>query len=47
MTLFRQHRDFGITAAMITAIAVSATAATAAAISLSTTVQTAHALNNL
>jgi hypothetical protein len=38
MTLFRTKRDFGITAAIVTAIAVSATAAMAAAISLIETV---------
>nr|XP_044991102.1 uncharacterized protein LOC123455094 [Jaculus jaculus]XP_044991103.1 uncharacterized protein LOC123455094 [Jaculus jaculus] len=47
VTLFRSKRDFGITAAIITAIAVSATAATAAAVMLTTTVQTAATLNNL
>ena len=38
MTLFRPKRDFGITAAIVTAITVSATAATVAAISLIETV---------
>jgi hypothetical protein len=47
MTLFRPKRDFWITAAIITAIAISTTAATAAAMLLTTTVQTAAAVNNL
>ena len=38
MTLFRPKRDFGITVAIVTAIAISATAAMAAAISLIETV---------
>jgi hypothetical protein len=38
MTLFRPKRDFGITVAIITAIAVSTTADTTAAISLIETV---------
>jgi hypothetical protein len=47
MTLFSPKRDFRITAAIITAITISATAATAAAVSLTTTVQIAAAVNNL
>lgn len=47
MTLFRQKRDFGITAAIITAISLAAVAATTAAIAMSQSLQTAHALNNL
>ena len=48
MTLFRPKRDFfGITAAIVTAIAISATAAMAAAISLTSVVQTAMAVSNL
>jgi hypothetical protein len=38
MTLFRPKRDFGITVAIVTAIAVSATADTATSISLIETV---------
>lgn len=41
------RRDFGITAAIVAAIAVSATAATVAGISLATSIPTAEALNNL
>lgn len=47
MTLYRQKRDFGITAAIVTAISLSAVGATAAAIAMSHTIQTAHTLNNL
>ena len=47
MTLFRPKRDFGFTAAIVTAIAISDTVATAAAISLTSVVQTAAAVNNL
>lgn len=47
MTLFRPKRDFGITAAIVTTIAVSAAATTAAATSLTSTVQTTAAINNL
>lgn len=47
MTLFRQKRDFGITAAIVSAIAISAAAATAAAVSLTSVVQTAAAVNSL
>ena len=47
MTLFRPKRDFfGITAAIVTAIAISATAAMTAAISLTSVVQTAAAVSN-
>ncbi|XP_037066688.1 uncharacterized protein LOC119089013 [Peromyscus leucopus] len=45
--LSRHKRDFGITAAIVTAIAVSATAAAVAAASLATAVPTAKALNTL
>lgn len=47
MTLFRQKRDFGITAAIVSAIAISAAAATAEAVSLTSVVQTAAAVNSL
>jgi hypothetical protein len=47
MTLFRPKRYFGIIAAIVTAIAISAKAATAAAISLTSVVQTAATVNNL
>ena len=47
MTLFRPKRDFGITAAIVTAIAISATTAMAATISLTSVVQAAMAMNNL
>ena len=47
MTLFRQKRDFGITAAIVTAISLAAVGATAAAVAMSQSVQTAHALSNL
>ena len=46
MTLFRPKRNLGITAAIVTAIAISATAAMAAAISLTSVVQTAAAVSN-
>lgn len=45
--LLQPRRDFGITAAIMAAIAASADAATAAAIALTTSVQTAAALNNV
>ena len=47
MTLLRPKRDFGITAAIVTAITVAATAATISAVSLSQGIQTAATLNNL
>ena len=47
LSLFRQKRDFGITAAIVVAISVSAIAATAAGIAMATTVQTDTALNQL
>ncbi|MEJ1285050.1 hypothetical protein NN561_016040 [Cricetulus griseus] len=47
LTLFREKRDFGITAAIVTAITVDAVSATVSAVALSGTVQTAHVLNNL
>lgn len=47
LTLFRQKRDFGITAAIMTAITIAAAGATTSAIALSSTVQTAVTLNNL
>ncbi|XP_036056879.1 uncharacterized protein LOC118592184 [Onychomys torridus] len=42
MSLFRYKRDFGITAAVVTAVALTATAATVAAVAMSHTVQTAQ-----
>lgn len=47
LTLYRQKRDFGITAALIAAITVALAASATAAVALSTTVQTATALNNI
>lgn len=47
MTLFRQKKDFGITAAIVTAISLAAVGATTAAIAMSQSVQTAQTLNNL
>jgi hypothetical protein len=47
LSLFRQKRDFGITAAIVVANSVSAIAATAAGIAMATTVQTDTALNQL
>ncbi|XP_057355427.1 uncharacterized protein LOC130683210 [Manis pentadactyla] len=47
MTLFREKRDFGITAAIVTIMSVAAVAATAAAIALDTSIKTATELNNL
>ena len=38
-------RDFGITAAVVTALAISTAAATAAAVSLATTIPTAEVVN--
>uniref|UniRef100_A0A8C6QYM4 Retroviral envelope protein GP41-like domain-containing protein n=1 Tax=Nannospalax galili TaxID=1026970 RepID=A0A8C6QYM4_NANGA len=45
--MLRPKRDFGITAAIVAAIVVSAGAATAAAVALTTGVQTATVLNEL
>lgn len=45
--LLRQKRDFGITAAIITAITISAVAATTAAIAMTQQVQTANTINNI
>ncbi|XP_033616552.1 uncharacterized protein LOC117284967 [Fukomys damarensis] len=45
--LSRQRRDFGVTAAVVSAITIAAAAAAAAAASLSTSVQTASTLNAL
>lgn len=47
LSIVRSKRDFGITAAIVSAITIAAAGATAAAVSLSTSVQTATALNNL
>ncbi|KAL6087411.1 hypothetical protein STEG23_013419 [Scotinomys teguina] len=47
LTLFRQKRDFGITAGIIATITAAAVGATTAAIAMSHSVQTAHVLNNL
>ncbi|XP_052594111.1 uncharacterized protein LOC128110428 [Peromyscus californicus insignis] len=47
VVLSRQKRDFGITAAIVTAIALSDTAAGLAAASMATSVPTAQALNEL
>ena len=47
MTLFRQNRDFGITAAIVTARCFAAVGATAVPIAMSQSVQTAHALSIL
>lgn len=47
MSLMRHKRDFSITAAVITAVALAATGATVAAVAMSHTVQTAQTLNNL
>ena len=47
LSLFRQKRDFGVTAAIVVAISVSAVAATAAGIAMATKVQTDKALNQL
>ena len=45
--LIRHKRDFGITAAIITAIVASAVAATTVAIAMTNQVQTAEAVNNI
>ena len=47
VVLSRKKRDFGITAAVVTAWAISTTAATAAAVSLAATILTAEAVNTL
>lgn len=47
VNLFREKRDFGITAAIITAIAVSAAAATTAALAMTNQVQTAQTINQV
>jgi hypothetical protein len=47
LSLFRQKRDFGITAAMIIAISASAATATAAGLAMAGTVQTGTKLNQL
>lgn len=47
MTLFREKRDFGVTAAIVALISLAAVAATAAAIALDTSVKAAAELNNL
>lgn len=47
MTLFRERRDFGATAAIVALISLSAAAATAAAVALSTASKTAAELNEL
>ncbi|EGV98017.1 Envelope glycoprotein [Cricetulus griseus] len=44
LTLFREKRDFGITAAIVTAITVDAVSTTVSAVALSGTVQTGNAL---
>ena len=47
LSLFRQKRDFGITAAMIIAISASVAAATAAGYAMASTVQSGTKLNQL
>lgn len=47
MTLFREKRDFGATAAIVLLISISAVAATAAGIALDTSIKSATELNNL
>ncbi|XP_060232769.1 uncharacterized protein LOC132651548 [Meriones unguiculatus] len=47
LSLFRQKRDFGITAAIVTAIAVSAAATTAAGLAMANSVQTSTTVNQL
>ncbi|KAL6033011.1 hypothetical protein STEG23_015479 [Scotinomys teguina] len=47
MSLFRQKRDFGITAAIIGAIALAAAGVATAAVAMTPTVLTAQTLNNL
>lgn len=47
LSLFRQKRDFGITAAFVTAIAVNAATATAAGLAMANSVQTSTTVNQL
>ncbi|XP_073071484.1 uncharacterized protein [Manis javanica] len=47
MTLFRERRDFGVTAAIVLLISATAVAATAAGIALDTSIKSATELNNL
>ena len=47
LSLFRQKRDFGITATMIIAISASAAAATASGYTMANTVQAGTKLNQL
>lgn len=47
LTLFRPKKDFGLTAAVITAVVTAIAAATAAGLALSQTVQTSEALNTM
>ncbi|XP_052014525.1 uncharacterized protein LOC127665935 [Apodemus sylvaticus] len=47
VTLFRQKRDFGITAAIVTAIAVSAAAAVTAGVAMANQVQTVTQINEI
>lgn len=47
VTLLRGRRDFGLTAAIVTAIAVSAAAAVTAAVAMTNQVQTADTINNV
>ena len=47
LILYRERRDFGITAAVIAAIAISATAATVAGITVSQSAATAETVNTL
>ena len=47
LILYRERRDFGITAAVIAAIAISATAATVAGITVSQNTATAETVNTL
>ncbi|XP_076772889.1 uncharacterized protein LOC143435228 isoform X1 [Arvicanthis niloticus] len=47
LSLFRQKRDFGITATIVTAISLAAVAATTAGFAMATTVQTSTTLNQL
>ena len=47
LSLFRQKRDFSITAAVVVVISAAAIAATAAGIAMATTVKTDTALNQL
>ncbi|XP_076774498.1 endogenous retrovirus group K member 9 Env polyprotein-like [Arvicanthis niloticus] len=47
LSLFQQKIDFGVTAAIVTAISLAAAAATAAGFAMATTVQTSTTLNQL